>query len=70
MASSEAADGPHEVRTTEGDRLLLTHDVLDERALIDSVKDPRAGAVCSFVGTTRDTFEGAFRVSGQPGDLV
>lgn len=58
-ATPSKTEGPHEARTAEGDLLLLTHAVLDERALINSVKDPRAGAVCSFIGTTRDTFEGA-----------
>lgn len=62
-ASATAApahkDGPHEARTADGDLLLLTHAVLDEAALVNAVKDPKAGAVCSFIGTTRDTFEGA-----------
>lgn len=66
------SDCPHEVRTSDGDLILLTHNVLDESALVNSVKDPKAGAVCSFIGTTRDTFEGQalFLPSDQPSILL
>lgn len=33
----------------------LTHDELDPDAITESVRDPSAGAVITFLGTTRDT---------------
>ena len=48
------------VQTDAGDRVGLTWDKLDETREIDHVRDSSAGAICSFVGTTRDTFQGSF----------
>ncbi|CAM9131581.1 unnamed protein product [Ectocarpus fasciculatus] len=39
------------------DLLSLCATSIDITATIDSVRDPTAGAVSTFIGTTRDTFE-------------
>lgn len=36
---------------------LLSHDILPIDALLQFVRTPSAGAISSFLGTTRDTFE-------------
>mmetsp|Transcript_8791 Transcript_8791/g.23045 ORF Transcript_8791/g.23045 Transcript_8791/m.23045 type:complete len:159 (-) Transcript_8791:627-1103(-) len=38
--------------------VFITHEPLDAHAVVDSVYDSKAGAVSSFIGTTRDTFHG------------
>ena len=50
-ASSESTNG-------DGDVARLTHAVLSCDELIAVVGSPAAGAVATFVGTTRDNFEG------------
>ena len=40
------------------DELCLTYDPIDFVSLISKARSPKAGAVSSFFGTTRDTFEG------------
>lgn len=47
----------HQV-TPAGDVLALTHDPLDCMAITNSVGDDGAGAIATFIGTTRDSFEG------------
>ncbi|KAL7411652.1 Molybdopterin biosynthesis MoaE [Mrakia frigida] len=42
--------------TPEGDVATITSETLDEAAILNSVKDVKAGGICVFVGTTRDTF--------------
>lgn len=68
-ASSSSAPGPTEYpeasvsaqKTTElGDLLELTYDKLNTEAIIDSVKDDGAGAIATFIGTTRNSFQGKF----------
>lgn len=39
------------------DWVSLTPDVLDVNALLQFAKSPKAGAVSSFLGTTREVFE-------------
>ena len=38
---------------------VLTYDKLDSEAIIQSVKDDAAGAIAIFIGTTRNSFQGA-----------
>eukprot|EP01032_Pedospumella_encystans_P035760 gene35760-40453_t len=40
------------------DSVSMSRNTLDLNALISSARSPSAGAVTSFFGTTRDTFEG------------
>lgn len=42
---------------------VLTYDKLDSEAIIQSVQDDAAGAIAVFIGTTRNSFQGA---SGSP----
>jgi hypothetical protein len=42
---------------------VLTYDKLDSGAIIQSVQDDAAGAIAVFIGTTRNSFQGA---SGNP----
>jgi molybdopterin synthase catalytic subunit len=59
MSSSDSQkQAPIFLHTDAGDRIGLTWDKLDELKEIDHVRDASAGAICSFVGTTRDTFQG------------
>lgn len=44
--------------TELGDTLALTYDKLDTEAIVASVKDDGAGAIATFIGTTRNTFQG------------
>ena len=37
----------------------LTYDKLDSEAIIRSVQDDTAGAIAVFIGTTRNSFQGA-----------
>ncbi|KAF2453049.1 Molybdopterin biosynthesis MoaE [Lineolata rhizophorae] len=45
------------VKEEDGIRVELTYDPLDVAAIVGRVKDPKAGAVVLFAGTTRDNFE-------------
>jgi len=36
----------------------ITESRLDPRAVVDAVSDPSAGAVSTFIGTTRNSFQG------------
>ncbi|CAD6587592.1 MAG: Molybdopterin synthase catalytic subunit [Cyphobasidiales sp. Tagirdzhanova-0007] len=56
--SSSLPEDPCLRETDAGDVLGLTFKPLDEVGDIDRVRHASAGAICSFVGTTRDTFEG------------
>ena len=47
-----------ELRTPEG-TFVLTYDKLDSEAIIQSVQDDAAGAIAVFIGTTRNSFQGA-----------
>ena len=38
---------------------VLTYDKLDSEAIIRSVQDDAAGAIAVFIGTTRNSFQGA-----------
>jgi len=38
---------------------VLTYDKLDSEAIIRSVQDDTAGAIAAFIGTTRNSFQGA-----------
>jgi Molybdopterin converting factor, large subunit len=40
-------------------RVDITRDVIDERERIDFCRDSAAGAIAVFLGTTRDTYNGA-----------
>ncbi|KAH8921358.1 Molybdopterin synthase catalytic subunit [Atractiella rhizophila] len=44
--------------TSSQDYISLSTDTLSESAIINSVKHPSCGAVCTFLGTTRDNFQG------------
>ena len=46
----------HRLRVEHEDIVELTPDAIDVAALLERVKDASAGAVCSFLGTTRDSF--------------
>lgn len=43
---------------TDGIHVALTYDDLDTSFVMDSVKNPKAGAIVLFAGTTRDNFAG------------
>lgn len=47
----------------DGDIVLLSRFKLSEQALLDSVRHASAGALCCFVGTTRDYFQGMLHPS-------
>ena len=36
----------------------IVDEVIDERAVVQSVEDPRAGAICTFAGVVRDNSRG------------
>lgn len=40
-------------------KFVLTYDKLDSEAIIQSVRDDTAGAIAVFIGTTRNSFQGA-----------
>lgn len=40
------------------DHIALTYAVLDEMHEINIARHASAGAICSFIGTTRDNFQG------------
>ena len=40
------------------DTILLTREPIDVNAVHDAVRDPACGAICCFVGTSRDVHEG------------
>ncbi|KAH7158210.1 Molybdopterin biosynthesis MoaE [Dactylonectria estremocensis] len=42
----------------DGCYVALTHDYLNVQATMDRVRDPGAGAIVIFAGTTRDSFDG------------
>ena len=44
--------------TINGDHVALTYKPLDEQEHVDRVRDASAGAICTFTGTTRDSFKG------------
>ncbi|KAJ1926641.1 Molybdopterin synthase sulfur carrier subunit [Tieghemiomyces parasiticus] len=54
---SKPADQTIHEWTDGADYILITPDALDFAALINRARDHRSGAVSSFIGTTRDTFE-------------
>lgn len=50
------------LQTNEDDDIVgLTYRPIDELQEVERVKDGTAGAVCTFIGTTRDNFEGKGR---------
>lgn len=51
VEEASAGDNP-------GDHVVLTHDPLDLAQCVASVASPRAGATSTFIGTTRDHFDG------------
>lgn len=60
-APSLMADRPSGVdllTSPEGDMAALTHDVLDVLKITQSVQSDQAGAIATFIGTTRDNFKG------------
>jgi hypothetical protein len=61
MNPSTTLSLPATTTTEAGDVVSLTYDRLDEQQLLESVRDSKAGAICSFVGTTRDDFQGSYR---------
>lgn len=46
------------VEPSTGDSFCLTHEPLDVDKIMNSVRDNGAGALVTFVGTTRDNFNG------------
>ena len=40
-----------------GDVVEIVEDAIDVRKYMDKVRDAGAGAIATFLGTTRDTFE-------------
>lgn len=46
------------LRIPEG-TFVLTYEKLDSEAIIRSVQDDTAGAIAAFIGTTRNSFQGA-----------
>jgi len=53
-------DGGREVmeyRMDHGDMLEIVEEPIDIKRYVDSVRDAGAGAIATFLGTTRDTFE-------------
>lgn len=57
MAVSLPRD-PYEASTDAGDHVALTFKLIDEYHEIQLARDGAAGAICSFIGTTRDNFQG------------
>ena len=56
----EFAEQVHtESMSTDNDLVLITERI-DVLSTIQSVKDDAAGAISTFMGTTRDNFEGLF----------
>ena len=49
-----------ELQIPEG-TFVLTYDKLDSEAIIRSVQDDTAGAIAVFIGTTRNSFQGALK---------
>ena len=57
-----------ELRIPEG-TFVLTYDKLDSEAIIRSVQDDTAGAIAVFIGTTRNSFQGALDTLSFPSRL-
>lgn len=57
MAMSLPND-PYEGTTEAGDHVALMMKPIDEYHEIQLARDSAAGAICSFIGTTRDNFQG------------
>lgn len=51
-------EDPYETTTEAGDHVALTMHSIDEYHQINLARDSAAGAICSFIGTTRDNFQG------------
>ena len=47
----------HKIRSKK-DIVVVTPDILDIKTISDLVADPAAGAIATFVGVTRDNFNG------------
>lgn len=58
MAMSLPSD-PFKATTENGDHVALTMKSIDEQHEINLARDSAAGAICSFIGTTRDNFKGS-----------
>ena len=46
-----------------GDTFELTYERLDTEAIVKTVRDDGAGAIATFIGTTRNTFQGQYMLS-------
>lgn len=46
--------------SVDGDEALLTSLPLAEKSILESIRSTKAGGLCLFVGTTRDTFQGVY----------
>lgn len=57
--SLDLPEDPYYRTTPDGDYVALTYLSLDELHELNRVRDASAGALCSFIGTTRDTFGGS-----------
>ncbi|KAI5464022.1 Molybdopterin biosynthesis MoaE [Mariannaea sp. PMI_226] len=60
MSTLQNSNGTQEIweDSAEGCYVALTHDHLDVKSIMDRVRDPGAGAIVLFAGTTRDNFDG------------
>jgi molybdopterin synthase catalytic subunit len=58
-----------EVCLDNGDIVRLSNDIIDVGNVINSVMNDRSGAVSSFIGTTRNTFEGFINTSNNKYEL-
>jgi hypothetical protein len=57
-SSSPPLSETYTASTPSGDTCTITSESLDEAAILNTVKSVKAGAVCLFIGTTRDSFKG------------
>ncbi|GAA5923517.1 molybdopterin synthase catalytic subunit [Sporobolomyces koalae] len=58
MSTSTIAANPAVITTSYGDTACLSYEPLDPAAIEASVRSSQSGAVVSFVGYTRDNFQG------------
>lgn len=64
MDTDNAASVPAKLEAAAGS-CELTYDSLDTQTIIDSVRAPEAGALAIFIGTTRNSFKGAYSLASQ-----
>ena len=56
--SYPAASRSAKLTNNLGDTFELTYERLDTESIVNTVKDDGAGAIATFIGTTRNSFQG------------